>query len=83
MKVHCHVDLQEICPIGWAITQEVITPGREESPGIHSHEANYKRSITMTNMRKPISSNLQMKSLASCLPREHPWQLSKMELTCR
>jgi hypothetical protein len=26
MKVHLRVDLQEICPIGWAITQEVITP---------------------------------------------------------
>jgi len=32
MKVHLHVDLQEICPTGWADAQEplghVIEPGK-------------------------------------------------------
>lgn len=27
MRVHPYVVLQEIFPIGWGITQEVITPG--------------------------------------------------------
>lgn len=58
MKVHLHIELQEICPIEWANAQESITTDFRQTGSFfaQSHPVRTMRNMAVTNMRRLISS---------------------------
>jgi hypothetical protein len=61
MKIHLHVDLQEICPIGWASIQEsIITDYRQKrSFFAQSHQVRKMKNRGMTNRRRHVRRKKQ------------------------
>lgn len=61
MKVHLHVDLKENCTVGWASTQQVITPGYRQWNSLHarSHGNRFARNIAKTDIKRHISIKRQ------------------------
>jgi hypothetical protein len=81
MIVHLHVDLQKICPMGWANTQESnITDYRQKGSFFtQSRPVRTMRNTAMANIRRYIKSksNPGTKALGPCLSRIHPSQTCK------
>jgi hypothetical protein len=74
MKFHLYVDLQENCPIEWAVFQEENTPDRRQWGSSHdqSYYARYMKKVAMANTRNH-STNKRL-----YLSQVHLSQLCKM-----